>query len=517
MLFMAFLGECSSVIDPENEPLFRRTDTDALSSGAVQEVLEQAPLAGQWYLRLVGWESRLLWSLSGSSIVVSVFNYMRSFVTLMFTGHLGALELAGASLATVGIQGLAYGIILGMATAVQTVCGQAYGAKKYGAMGIILQKAIILHLGAAILLSFLYWYSGAALLAMGQSKSIAAQGQIFSRGPIIQLFAFTLSCPMQRFLQAQNIVNPLAYMAVGVFLLHVLLTWLAVFVLDYGLLGAALVLSVSWWILVILQGSYILFCPCCKDTWGQVYLLKLLKDLALLQDNCCFCTYAVVYVYLPSLEIWYFQIIVLISGLLPNPTISLDSISIWYEEQLSTSLNSTLISFNFLLLISWLLFRSTNYWNWDLQFMLGLSNAASIRVSNELGAAHPKLAKFSVIVVSTTSILISVFFSAIVLIFRAGLSKLFSSNLDVIDATSKLTPLLAISVLLNGIQPILSGVAVGSGWQAVVAYVNLTTYYVFGLPIGCLLGFKTKLAAAVSFMPPSIYLSSPTLSSDDQA
>ena len=37
---------------------------------------------------------------------------MLSFVTLMFTGHLGALELAGASIASVGIQGLAYGIMV---------------------------------------------------------------------------------------------------------------------------------------------------------------------------------------------------------------------------------------------------------------------------------------------------------------------------------------------------------------------------------------------------------------------
>lgn len=41
------------------------------------------------------------------------------------------------------------------------------------------------------------------------------------------------------------------------------------------------------------------------------------------------------------------------------------------------------------------------------------------------------------------------------------------------------------------------GVAIGSGWQAVVAYVNLVTYYVIGLPIGCVLGFKTSLGVAV--------------------
>lgn len=147
-------------------------------------------------------------------------------------------------------------------------------------------------------------------------------------------------------------------------------------------------------------------------------------------------------------------------------------------------------------------------------------------MSNELGAGHPRVAKFSVVVVTSTSIFISIVFCAIVLIFRDGLSKLFTTDSEVIEAVSNLTPLLAMSVFLNGIQPILSGslamtmlplqmgslcfeaiifpvseisgVAIGSGWQAVVAYVNLATYYIIGLPIGCVLGFKTYLGVAVS-------------------
>ncbi|XP_059664867.1 protein DETOXIFICATION 41 [Cornus florida] len=431
-----------------------------LSSAAVEEFLSHRPVALRWYPRLVGWESRLLWLLSGASIIVSIFNYMLSFVTLMFTGHLGALELAGASIASVGIQGLAYGIMLGMASAVQTVCGQSYGARKYEAMGVICQRAIVLHIGAAILISFLYWYSGAALEAMGQSESIAEQGQIFARGLIPQLYAFAISCPQQRFLQAQNIVNPLAYIAVGVFLLHVLLTWVAVFVLNYGLIGAALTLSLSWWLLVLIQGLYILFSPNCNQTWTG-FSVKAFRGI------WPYFKLTVASAVMLCLEIWYSQGLVLISGLLSNPTIALDSISI-----------------------------CMNYLNWDMQFMLGLAAGTSVRVSNELGAGHPMVAKFSVLVVTTTSIIISIIFSAIVLIFKVGLSKLFTTDTEVIEAVSNLTPLLAISVLLNGIQPILSGVAIGSGWQAVVAYVNLATYYVIGLPIGCLLGFKTNLGVA---------------------
>ncbi|XP_043702003.1 protein DETOXIFICATION 41-like [Telopea speciosissima] len=454
------MAENSGTTQPLLQGINDQARLSDLSSEAVEELLAQEPVSvGQW-LRLVGWESKLLWYLSGASIAVSIFNFMLSLVTQMFTGHLGALELAGASIANVGIQGLAYGIMLGMASAVQTVCGQAYGAKKYDSMGIVCQKAIILHLGASVLLTFVYWYSGTILRAIGQSDSISAQGQIFARGLLPQLYAFAIYCPMQRFLQAQNIVNPLAYISFGIFLVHILLTWLVVDVVEYGLLGAALTLGLSWWLLVFVTGLYIILSPSCKETWTG-FSMKAFRGL------WSYLKLTLASAVMLCLEIWYNQGIVLISGLLPNPTISLDSISI-----------------------------CMNYLNWDMQFMLGLSTGTSVRVGNELGAGNPKVARLSVIVVNATSILISIIFSAFVLICRTALSKAFTSDDEVITAVSDLTPLLAISVFLNGIQPILSGVAIGSGWQAVVAYVNLTTYYIIGLPIGCVLGFKTGLGVA---------------------
>lgn len=45
------------------------------------------------------------------------------------------------------------------------------------------------------------------------------------------------------------------------------------------------------------------------------------------------------------------------------------------------------------------------------------------------------------------------------------------------------------------------GVAVGCGWQAFVAYVNVGCYYFVGLPIGCVLGFKFDLGAKVINFP----------------
>jgi len=83
-----------------------------LSSDTIEDFFKHKSIEFRWWPQLVAWESRLIWLLSWASILVSIFNYMLSFVTLMFTGHLGPLELAGASIAIVGIQGLAYGIMV---------------------------------------------------------------------------------------------------------------------------------------------------------------------------------------------------------------------------------------------------------------------------------------------------------------------------------------------------------------------------------------------------------------------
>lgn len=42
------------------------------------------------------------------------------------------------------------------------------------------------------------------------------------------------------------------------------------------------------------------------------------------------------------------------------------------------------------------------------------------------------------------------------------------------------------------------GVAVGAGWQWLVAYINIGCYYLVGLPAGILLGFTAHLGVMVT-------------------
>ncbi|KAK0578487.1 hypothetical protein LWI29_011220 [Acer saccharum] len=118
---------------------------------------------------------------------------------------------------------------------------------------------------------------------------------------------------------------------------------------------------------------------------------------------------------------------------------------------------------------------------WVFMISVGFNAAASVRVSNELGAGHPKSSAFAVVVVTTSSFILAVIIAIVMLLLRHVISYVFTGGSTVADAVSELSPYLAISIVLNGVQPVLSGVAVGCGWQAFLLMLmwDVTTLLVF--------------------------------------
>lgn len=80
-----------------------------------------------------------------------------------------------------------------------------------------------------------------------------------------------------------------------------------------------------------------------------------------------------------------------------------------------------------------------------------------MRVSNELGSGNPKSAAFSVLVVVALSTIISIICALLVIIFRDVISYIFTDGEAVAAAVSDLCPLLALTLVLNGVQPVLTG------------------------------------------------------------
>ncbi|PSR87774.1 Protein DETOXIFICATION like [Actinidia chinensis var. chinensis] len=391
--------------------------------------------------------------LAGPLIAVSLLQYCVQVISLMFVGHLGRLPLSSASLATSFASVSGFSVLLGMGSALETLCGQAYGAKQYHMLGIHTQRAMLTLLATTVPLSLLWFYTTTILTAFGQNPEISTQAGNFNRWMIPSLFAYALLQCLNRFLQTQNIVIPMMISSGVTILFHILLCWVFVFGIGLGSRGAALANVVSNWVNVVLLAVYVKFSPACAKTWtgfsGEA-----------LHDVISFVRLAIPSAVMICFEYWSFEMVVLLSGLLPNPQLE--------TSVLSVSLNTC-----------WMVYMIS----------VGLGGAISTRVSNELGAGRPLGARLAVCVVVVVAIAEGAIVGTVTILVRHVWGKLYSNEAEVSRYVAKMMPLLALSDFLDGFQCVLSGAARGCGWQNMCAFINLGAYYVVAIPSAVLFAF----------------------------
>ncbi|KAF5201168.1 Detoxification-like protein, partial [Thalictrum thalictroides] len=82
-----------------------------------------------------------------------------------------------------------------------------------------------------------------------------------------------------------------------------------------------------------------------------------------------------------------------------------------------------------------------NITGWEAMLFIGINAAISVCVSNELGSGHARAAKYSVIVVIAKSLLIGIFFMALILITKDDFAVIFTCSKELQKAVSHLAPL----------------------------------------------------------------------------
>ncbi|XP_061351425.1 protein DETOXIFICATION 16-like [Gastrolobium bilobum] len=393
-----------------------------------------------------------LW-LAGPLIAVSLLQYSLQMISIMFVGHLGKLPLSGASLGNSFASVTGYSVLLGMGSALETLCGQAYGARQYHMLGVHTQRAMFVLLVLTIPLSLIWFYTSNLLIAMGQDHEISTEAGIFNRWMIPGLFAYGLLQCLNRFLQTQNNVFPMLISSGITTSVHIVFCWVFVFEYELGSKGAALAISMSYWINVFLLLIYINLATACASTWNGV-------SKEALNDILSFIKLAVASAVMICFEYWSFEMVVLLSGLLPDPQLE--------TSVLSISLNTC-----------WMVYMIS----------VGLGGAISTRVSNELGAGNAQGALLALRVMIVIAILEGTTVGLVTILVRNVWGKLYSNEDEVIKYVGKMMLLLALSDFLDGFQCVLSGAARGCGWQNLCAFINLGAYYVVGIPSAILFAF----------------------------
>uniref|UniRef100_M8CDR7 Protein DETOXIFICATION n=1 Tax=Aegilops tauschii TaxID=37682 RepID=M8CDR7_AEGTA len=380
------------------------------------------------FLRCAAQENRRLWCLAGPAIFTSLAQYSLGAITQVAAGHLTTLELDAVSTENSVVAGLAFGIMYGMGSALETLCGQAYGAKKLPMLGVYLQRSWLLLTATAVCMLPLYLFATPILRFFHQDDQIAVMAGRFSLYMVPQLFAYALNFPIQKFLQAQSKLMAMAAVSAAALAFHVALTWFLVVPMRMGLVGLAVALNASWWFVVLGQLAYIVmgYCP---GAWNGFEF-----------DSLAF---------------------------------------------------TQLFSFARLSIGSAIMI-CTNLFGWQIMVFFGFNAAISVRVSNELGAGRPRAARFAIAVVLMSSVAIGVGFFVAVLLLRDVYGAPFTESPEVVHAVASLGVVFAFTLLLNSVQPVLSGVAVGAGWQWLVAYINLGCYYGVGIPVGYMIAFPLR-------------------------
>ncbi|KAK9118636.1 hypothetical protein Scep_016729 [Stephania cephalantha] len=407
--------------------------------------------------RVLGEEVKKVGYLAGPMVVVTLSQYLLQMISMMMVGHIGELALSSTAIATsiCGVTG--FSLLLGMACGLETLCGQAYGAKQYRKVGTHTYSCIVSLILVCVPISIVWVYMEKLLTLMHQDPLISHEAGKYAVWLIPALFAYAALQSMQRYLQSQSLIIVMLLSSTAALCFHVPVCWLLVFKSGLGNVGAALSIGLSYWLNLIFLAIYIKYSSSCEPTrvtlskeaftgMGQFFRLALPSTVMI------------------CLEWWSFELLVLLSGILPNP-------------QLETSvLSICLTTIAFLYTIPF-----------------GIGAAASTRVSNELGAGKPQAARMAVCAAMAIAITEAAIVSAALFASRHIWGYAYSNEKEVIDYVTGMAALISIEVIMDSLQGVMSGIARGCGWQHLGAYVNLGAFYLVGIPVAVVLGFVLQV------------------------
>lgn len=367
--------------------------------------------------------------------------------TVFSLGHLGTVELAAASLASLTGNVTGFSIISGFVSALDSLLPAAYASDRPWTVGLWTQRMAVLLAALLLPIALIWFYSEPLLLAMKQEPEVARLAAQYLRVLIAALPAYAGFETCRRYLQAQKLfVAPT--IAVGIAgAINVPLNVLLVYGphgIGMGFIGAPIASLVAYYVMFGLALVQCSLAP--RETWAGLTKAALntsgLKSLW----NLGFASTAAM-----AAEWWAWEITGLLTSYLGTTWLAAQSV---------------------LLVTSALTF----------QMPYALATATAVRVGNLLGAYAAKPAYIS----ARAAIIIALVAGSMNSLFLIGARNywglLFTSDRKVLQIIAQNLPFLAAFQVADAVIAVTGGILRSSGRQSVGAYLNLLSYYVLGIP-----------------------------------
>ncbi|KAG2073873.1 MATE efflux family protein [Suillus decipiens] len=404
-----------------------------------------------------------LWILVKYSLPVfgtHVLEHSMILSSVVSIGHISTVALAAATIGfmTANVTGLT--IINGLVSTLDTMLPGAWTSDQPHLVGLWTQRMTIL-VAIALIPMFVIWFNAEPiLLLLRQEPEVARLAGIYLKWASLGLPAYAFNYISRRYFQSQGLFDVPTRIIVGVAPINVLLNYLLVWgpePIRLGFIGAPIATSVSYILVSIASVIYGVFFvektawhPLSRRSFTSLGLLVRLGLGGVGQV---------------ASEWWSWELVGLAASLLGPTALATQSV-------LLSTCSST----------------------YQVPFSLGI--ATSVRIGNLLGERNARRAGVSANAAILLSVVISGFSSAILLTFRKSWGYLFNNDIEVVTLVASILPFLALFQVPDFAGAVTSGILRARGKQFTGALLNLSAYYIIGIPLGLWLAFKQDMQLA---------------------
>lgn len=404
------------------------------------------------------------WSLSSMALQVSLSTFARLALTSIdsaFLGHLGTSELAASSLASTWTQVPWNGVWAG-ASALITLCGQAWGAKNGELAGIWLQMGLIVVSVLTVPVVIWFWCVRYVLEMSTDDAEVIDLGVRFSKILSFSVWPALVYACVRLYFQAMGIMAPTT--VVGA--LSIGVAFAANYIFIYGCFGweglgfdgspLATVVA-SWFQPIALIGYCIVYKKMHLQAWGG-------WDFA---------------AYSPERLGTFLGIAGPIAANSLVTSLSNSALAL-----VAAKLGSDIIAANAVISGLWALLWAL-FW--------GYGCATQIRVANYLGANRPEAAKALALLGFGCTVVTVVTLAILTLVLRETVYRLYTNDDDLLNLCVLVQPIFVTGYMIDSIEVLTSSVLTAMGEVAITAWTSSLATWLIELPIayfgGVVFGF----------------------------
>lgn len=381
-----------------------------------------------------------------------------SLTAIFIVGHIGTLELAGISLGTMtaNITGLA--ALQGLATCLDTLCSQAYGARKFQLVGLQVVRCFTFAITCFLPIGLLWWCYALDILSWFiEDLELIRIAVRYLKVVSFGMPGFILFEVSKRYLQSQGVFHASSIVLIICAPLNLVISYLFVYVLQFGYIGTAYAIALNYWLMPLGLCIFIYTHP---ETWkcwpSNLKLVQIFQNWGRLIEL------ALPGIIMVEAEFLGFEITTIMASSLGTTQLAAQSVL------------SSICSLAY-------------------QLPFSISIATSTRVANLIGASLKESSLISCQASMFLGLAIGLVNALALIVFSEQITSMFTNDREIIELSLKVIPVIGYMEIIDALNACSAGCLRGQGLQSYGGYINIFAFYVVGLPLAYYLTFVKLL------------------------